>query len=64
MTVTIGRRELLIALGGTAAWPLAGARAAVSDKHTSGRMVGNWLSRRLSIFPRCVSRWPEGSELH
>ena len=26
MTVTIGRRELLVALGGTAAWPLA-ARA-------------------------------------
>jgi len=25
MTVTIGRRELLIALGGTAAWPLAAA---------------------------------------
>jgi len=24
MTVTIGRRELLAALGGAAAWPLAG----------------------------------------
>jgi len=24
MTVTIGRRELLAAVGGTAAWPLAG----------------------------------------
>jgi hypothetical protein len=33
MTVTIGRRELLAALGGVAAWPLAAPAHAVLDHY-------------------------------
>ena len=45
MTVTIGRRELLAALGGAAAaWPLAVARAAGGD---AGDWIHEWYLARL-----------------
>ena len=49
MTVTIGRRELLAALGGAAAaWPLAVARAAGGD-------ADDWIHEWYLARPYCAA---------
>src|SRR5262249_61524393 len=45
MTVTIGRRELLAALGGAAAWPIA-ARAQQAGVPLVGLLLGSQLDDR------------------
>jgi hypothetical protein len=46
MTVTIGRRELLVALGGAAVWPLAAQAQMAQANHTSGEENSPRLSAK------------------
>ena len=70
MTVTIGRRELLVALGGAAAaWPLA-ARAQQPIRSV-GILLGLAAddpesSRRVTVFAQSLQQlgWSEGRDLH
>ena len=67
MTVTIGRRELLAALGGAAAWPLA-ARAQQSEKIRAIGLLSP-ASRSPSVLPALFDAplaelgWIEGKNL-
>ena len=56
MTVTIGRRELIAALGGAAAWPLAGRAAAgpCSDEPLLLEAGGFRFELPLSVIPNCA----------
>src|SRR5262245_61997478 len=66
MTVTIGRRELLAALGGAAAWPLA-ARAQQSKLPTVGFLGANPSneSYRVAAFVQRLRElaWIDGRNL-
>ena len=55
MTVTLGRRELLAALGGAAAWPLA-ARA----QQTAVQVVGYLHSGSSSSYGHLVAAFRDG----
>src|SRR5262252_7849832 len=65
MTVTIGRRELLVALGGAAAWPLAARAQQPGKLPTIGRLGATTPlveSQRLRAFVQRLHElgWFEG----
>jgi hypothetical protein len=60
MTVTIGRRELLAALGGAAAWPLT-----AQPQQSATPVIGFLSPIALDTFAdRLISPGPEGERLY
>jgi hypothetical protein len=65
MTVTIGRRELLAALGGAAAWPLA-ARAQQSGRMRRIGVLAGYDAPDMKAFQQELARlgWSDGRNVH
>ena len=72
MTVTIGRRELLAALGGAAAWPLAARAQQGEQMHRVGVLIAGLTEKdsegqlRMAAFRAGLQNlgWIEGRNVH